>query len=32
LRYAGFAAGTSIRALKRYAKQAGELEAIEPEP
>jgi len=31
LRYAGFAAGTSIRVLKRYAKQAEELEALEPE-
>ena len=28
LRYAGFAAGTSIRVLKRYAKQAEELEAL----
>jgi len=29
LRYAGFAAGASIRVLKRYAKQAEELEAVE---
>jgi len=31
LRYAGFAAGTSIRVLKRYAQQAEELEALDPE-
>jgi len=31
LRYAGFAAGASIRALKRYARQAEELEALEIE-
>src|ERR1700719_160876 len=31
LRYAGFSAGTSIRVLKRYAKQAEELEALEVE-
>jgi regulatory protein len=31
LRYAGFAAGTSIRVLKRYAKQAEVLEALESE-
>src|SRR5579871_2430171 len=29
LRYAGFSAGASIRALKRYAKQADELESLE---
>ena len=29
LRYAGFAAGASIRVLKRYAKQAEELEALD---
>lgn len=29
LRYAGFAAGPSIRVLKRYAAQADELEALE---
>jgi regulatory protein len=31
LRYAGFASGASIRVLKRYAKQAEELEALEME-
>jgi regulatory protein len=31
LRYAGFAAGTSIRVLKRYAARAEELEALEVE-
>jgi len=31
LRYAGFAAGASIGVLKRYAKQAEELEALESE-
>ena len=31
LRYAGFAAGASIRVLKRYAKQAEDLEGLEPE-
>ena len=31
LRYAGFSAGASIRVLKRYAKQAEELEALETE-
>jgi regulatory protein len=31
LRYAGFAAGASIRVLKRYAQQAEELEALEVE-
>jgi regulatory protein len=29
LRYAGFSAGASIRVLKRYAKQADELESLE---
>ena len=31
LRYAGFAAGASIRVLKRYAQQAEELESLEME-
>ncbi len=31
LRYAGFSAGASIRVLKRYAKQAEELESLEVE-
>jgi regulatory protein len=31
LRYAGFSAGASIRVLKRYARQAEELEALEVE-
>ena len=31
LRYAGFGAGASIGVLKRFAKQAEELEALEPE-
>jgi regulatory protein len=31
LRYAGFSAGASIRVLKRYAKQAEELEGLEVE-
>ena len=31
LRYAGFSAGASIRVLKRYAKQAEELEVLEVE-
>ena len=31
LRYAGFGAGPSIRVLKRYAKQAEELDALEQE-
>jgi regulatory protein len=31
LRYAGFAAGASIRVLKRFARQAEELEALEVE-
>ncbi len=31
LRYAGFAAATSIRVLRRYAEQAGELEGSEQE-
>ncbi len=31
LRYAGFASGTSIRVLKRYASQAEELESLEGE-
>ncbi len=29
LRYAGFSSGGSIRALKRYASQADELEGME---
>jgi len=31
LRYAGFSSGASIRVLKRYASQAGELESLESE-
>ena len=31
LRYAGFSAGASVRVLKRFAKQAEELEALESE-
>ena len=31
LRYAGFSAGSSIRVLKRYARQAEELEGLEVE-
>jgi regulatory protein len=32
LRYAGFSAGASIRALKRHASKAEELEALESDP